>query len=209
MLKIYCFRDNLEGNKYAYFGINLYFAQDISTTIIYEVIKVKKERKLEVSAAVSRLIEKNNPIVEFIRMAVQSGTGKTQAYNDAREAGIAVRKQTQLALYDYLEYEDEEGTEEIERAIEDEPAYDIYQKVQEHFADQLGQFFGGMTYEPSDLSECDAPRRMKEKDFVFEIGRLQTGKFEYYGHYSGGHWKSYKMFNDFDDSGLEDILGEL
>jgi len=222
VLKIYCYRDNLEGEKYRYFGVNLYFAQDISTTVIYEVIKVKKERKGEVTAEIEKLLSSNDPVLEFVRMCVESGTGKTVCYDDAteiplpigspfrkgRRTHVSIRKQTQLALYDYLEYESE-NEEEIGHEIEEQPTYEIYERVQEFFAVQLGMFMGGMMYETSELSECDAPKRMKEKDFVFEIGRLQTGRFEYYGHYRNGQWLSYKMFDDFDDSGLEEILGEL
>lgn len=208
-MKIFCYRDNLEGEKYKYYGVTLYF---VAGEIVNRDtdIHVKPERRESVLDAISRLLKIKAPVIQFVLDCIDAGTGKTNCYKEAREAGVSIRKQNQLALYDYLEEnppEEEESDEEVYGEIKRNDYY--YEQVQDHFAEQLYEFMG-MGYETSGLSECEAPAAVKEGDFIFEIGRLQSAKLQYFGHYrpGGRGWLNLKIFDEFDIDTLEAIIDD-
>lgn len=214
-MKIFCYRDFMEGQTYKYFGVTLYFIAGTGkpaagrTSQIFSIIEaiaghLEADRQFDTGRAIERLVLKNAPIIGFVQMCIAAGTGKTRCYFDAKKAGLAIRKQTQLALYEYMK---------LQTAVcEPTPViapYVLMDAVREHFADQLETFFGGMTYETSPLSEVDetdSGAEMSGGDFVFEIGRLKTKKFDYSGHWHSKRWISIKMFDNFDLTGLEEIL---
>jgi hypothetical protein len=198
-IKIFCFRDNLEGEKYKYYGVTLYFVEGAKT-----ILRVKPERISEVKAAIVKLVRRDDPIIVFVRTCISAGIGKTRCYFDAKRAGIAIRKQTQLALYELISHEEKEQT--TEEIYEDIKAnLWLYERVQQHFADEL-ELYMGMGYDSSGLSECEAPTEVEPGDFVFEIGRLQRAKIAYWGHYRRGVWLDINIFGEFDLDKLEAIL---
>jgi hypothetical protein len=198
-MKIFCFRDNLEGEKYRYFGVTLYFIEGAKN-----VLHVKPERLAGVSKAIAKIILADNPVVAFIDTCIRAGIGKTRCYFDARKAGVAIRKQNQLALYNYLLQKKPVDAEEAYAEIQANEGF--YEHVQDYFADELSMYMGGMMYERSGLSKCEAPTEVEPGDFIFEIGRLQSGHIEYDGHYRDGGWLFLDIFDDFDTDGLERIL---
>jgi hypothetical protein len=159
-----------------------------------------------------------------------ANTGKTRCYFDARTAGVAVRKQVQLALYEYLKsekapppisifcYRDElSGTGGsayigVTLYFVEKEAFGFMGAVQEHFADQF-ELYTGLEYEPSDLSTCDAEDSralsdIADHDFIFEVGDLKSGRFKYFGHWHKKKWIRLHIFEDFDIAGLSLILRE-
>jgi len=81
--------------------------------------------------------------------------------------------------------------------------------IQEIFSENMGENFGGMKYTPGGISEANAeelPDGAGDKDFVFEVGNLESGKFQYYGHWHDGEWTNLKIYPEFDIAGLERIL---
>lgn len=220
-MKIYAYRDLLEGVSNAYFGINLYFIRDETAT---DKIKghIKEERRAETSARIGRVVDENNPVVQFIRDCIGTGIRKTPCYFQARKAGVGIRKQVFLALYEFLRLTPpDEETEEPGEAEGDEPPYEAYEEIQDYFREELEGFFG-MNYIKTDLSDAideddldmewvDDPGRLRHGDFMFEIGELRSYRFRYWGHWhrSMKHWKPWKMFNDFDELGLRPLLKGL
>jgi hypothetical protein len=212
-MKIFCYRDNLEGEKYKYYGVTLYFVA--GEKVNYDTdIHVKPEKRTDVLSAIAKLLNIRAPVIQFVLACIEAGTGKTRCYNDARAAGVSIRKQNQLALYDYLEENPPEEEETFPKT--DEEIYTeiksndyFYEQVQDHFAEQLYKFMG-MGYETSGLSECEAPTDVREGDFIFEIGRLQSAKLQYFGHYrpGGRGWLNLKIFDEFDIDTLEAIIDD-
>lgn len=214
-LKLYCYRDDVDRLGSGALGVTLYFAEDIQKYAILTAIAdhVTPSRQAEVAQAIEKLVGKNAPVIQFVRMCIQAGTGKTQCYNDAKKAGISVRKQNQLALYDYLETE-EEPVDEYEEEEEGQPDYGFFESVRQHFADEIEINSGGkLEYIPMPLSTCDvddpgttgAP--IEARDFIFEIGDKESGRFRYWGHWKNNEWHTEpKIFDGFDLDGLETIL---
>lgn len=215
-LRLYCYRDIVERKSgTGVLGVTLYFAVEIQRRSIMAAVTehVTAGKRAEVTKAIEKLFKVDNPVIEFIRMCIQAGTGKTRCYFDARAAGLAVRKQTQLALYDYLKTEPKE--KELPRGYRIEetvPDYGFFEEVQQYFADQFESYTGGLVYDLSMLSVCDiddpsttgAP--VEDTDFVFEVGDLESGQFRYYGHWKDDKWLQVKIFDGFDLHGLETIL---
>ena len=214
-LRLYCYRDIVEKNNgTGVLGVTLYFAVEIHRRGILTAIAehVTASKQAEVTKAIEKLFGVDNPVIEFVRMCIQTGTGKTRCYFDARAAGLAVRKQTQLALYDYLRMVETEPEEPKYRKEEILPDYGFFEEVQQHFADQFESYTGGLVYDLSMLSTCDiddpgttgAP--IEADDFVFEVGDLESGRFRYWGHWKDDDWLQVKIFSGFDLHRLETIL---
>jgi len=214
------------------FGVTLYFIEGLYKTKpgtgivgIFQIVDIitpflKTKNTFDVSRGVEKLLLTNNPIVQFVKMCIDAGTSKTQCYTDARAAGIAVRKQNQLALYEYLK-EQTAPEPEPERTREPEPArvripppYAFFETVRDFIRDELmnDEFFGQLEYIESDLSECDASDiestgEFETGDFIFEMGQLETATLKYFGHY---HRRKNKLvmriYPEFDEDGLKSVL---
>jgi len=211
-MKIFCYRDNLEGEKYKYYGVTLYFVAGVKN-----IYRVKPKRVQEVSAAIEKWVSRDDPVVAFVIECIKAGIDKTPCYNAAakillpegspfrtgKRTKVSVRKQNQLALYEYLA-QPETTPETAYSEIEANDAF--YELVQDHFADELSLYMGGMMYERSGISTCEAPTEVQPNDFIFEIGRLQSARITYYGHYRQGQWLRINMFDEFDVNTLEAIL---
>ena len=190
---------------------------------------VTRKREKDVAMAILRLIDADHPVIQFVRMCIAANTGKTRCYFDARKAGTAVRKQVQLALYEYLKseeaptvsvfcYRDEMISEHLDYNayigitlyfIEKE-ALGFMGEVREHFADQF-ELYTSLIYKKSGLSTCDAEdisvvSGVEDHDFVFEIGDLDSGKFKYWGYWHEGKWDRLEIFKEFDIIGLTRLL---
>jgi hypothetical protein len=197
---------------------------DIFESLIKHVTPGRRE---PVARAILKLIEKDHPVVQFVRMCIAANTGKTRCYFDARKAGVSVRKQVQLALYEYLKSEkapppvsvfcyrdslEAKGMEYygITLYFIEKEAFGFFGDVQEHFASQL-ELYMGLTYEPSDLSTCDASdiivvSSVEDHDFVFEIGEKDSAKIAYWGYWHAGRWDRLHIFDDFDTVTLTRLL---
>ena len=190
-----------------------------------------KTRDKTVTAGVARrvktLLGENHPVVQFVRMCISSGVDKTQCYDDAVIAETSVRKQVQLALYDYLKSEEAPPAEMIycyrDMVEGDYRNYygvnlyfvetaerDFFETVQDHFADQLETYMG-LSYVKGPLSTCDASEMSvsdpAEYDFVFEVKSLKRKHFQYWGHWHNNAWKpATHVFPQFDLLTLDQIL---
>ena len=82
---------------------------------------------------------------------------------------------------------------------------DYFRKVQKHFRREFEVYFGGMTYEESDLSETDVGNA-DEADFMFDIGITKTTRIQYEGYWSNDDWVVLNMFGGFDVGQLEKML---
>jgi len=214
------------------YGVTLYFIEGLYKTKpgtgivgIFQIVDIitpflKTKNTFDVSRGVEKLLLTNNPIVQFVKMCINTGTSKSRCYTDARAAGIAVRKQNQLALYEYLK-EQIAPEPEPERTREPEPArvripppYAFFESVRDFIRDEFmnDEFFGQLEYIESDLSECDASDiesadEFETGDFIFEMGQLETATLKYFGHY---HRRKNKLvmriYPEFDEDGLKDIL---
>lgn len=207
------------------YGVTLYFIEGMfgakkpaGVSIIFMIVdllagRVKPEKMFDVSRDIEKILSKNAPIVSFVRMCLNAGTGKTQCYNDARAAGIAIRKQTQLALYEFLKNESKIKIPEITPGAIP-PAFGFFESIRGFFRDELGDndWFGQFEYIESDLSECDAnditsAGEIEAGDFVFEMGELQTATIKYFGHYHKATKKLYaRIYPEFDTEGLRRLL---
>lgn len=90
-------------------------------------------------------------------------------------------------------------------------APDTIDRAREVLADELTSYIVG-SYEESGLSVAsidDIPGGARAGDIVFEVGELKSGKFRYYGHYSGGEWVSLKIFPEFDIDALTDAIRDV
>ncbi len=211
------------------YGVTLYFIEGIFTakrkqsgiSIMFDIINtiaghVKTDKQFDVSRAIEKLIITTSPIVSFVEKCINAGTGKTRCYNDARAAGVAIRKQTQLALYEYLAAK-EETPDLSDMTPEDiPPAYDFFERVREFIRDELmdDQYFGQFEYIENELSECDASDiqsagEVDPGDFVFEMGELQSATIKYFGHYRRKTRQIImRIYPEFNDAGLEAILNK-
>jgi hypothetical protein len=223
-LKLYCYRDGADKLGSGVLGITLYFAEDDKTIRVQDVdLRVKIERRKGVIQAIEKFISRTDPVIDFIVMCIKAGTDKTQCYNDAvkvplpigspfrkgRRTKVSIRKQNQLALFEYLQQVDKE--KEKRKFV---PNYDFYESVQQHFADEIEVNSGGkLEYITTPISICDldepdtigAP--IEDQDFVFEIGDKESGRFRYWGHWKNNNWFTEpKMFAGFDLHGLETLL---
>jgi len=190
---------------------------------------VTRKREKDVAMAILRLIDTNHPVIQFTRMCIAANTGKTRCYFDARKAGTAVRKQVQLALYEYLKseeappaisiycYRDNLGTHGsnyvgVTLYFIEKKEMGFFGDVREHIADELEKYTG-LEYERSSLSTCDAEdirivSDVEDTDFVFEVGDLKSGKFKYWGYWHKKKWNRLEIFNDFDTITLTQLLKE-
>jgi hypothetical protein len=188
---------------------------------------VTRKREKDVATAILRLIDADHPVIQFVRMCIAANTRKTRCYFDARKAGTAVRKQVQLALYDYLKskeappvvsvycYRDNLGTHGsnyvgVTLYFIEEAEQDFFEEVREYIADEL-ETYTGLEYERSPLSTCDAEdirivSDVEDTDFVFEVGDLKSGKFKYWGYWHEKKWNRLQIFEDFDIIGLTRLL---
>jgi hypothetical protein len=188
---------------------------------------IRPERQTVTAGAIWKLIDRNHPVVQFTRMCIAANTGKTRCYFDARAAGVAVRKQVQLALYEYLKseeapppisvfcYPDNLGASGwnyvgVTLYFIEKEAMGFFGDVQEHFADQF-ELHTGLDYEASGLSTCDADdirivSDVKEHDFIFEVGDLKSGKLKYWGYWHRKKWDRIHIFEDFDMIPLNRLL---
>lgn len=196
---------------------------------IASIIRGYTRQEIAVARAIVNLIEKNHPVIQFVRMCIAANTGKTRCYFDARKAGVAVRKQVQLALYEYLKsekaprvsvfcYRDELIGEHLNSNtyigltlyfIEKE-ALPFMGDVRDHFADQF-ELYTSLIYKKSGLSTCDASDisivpAVEDHDFVFEVGDLDSGKFKYWGYWHKRKWDRLNIFADFSVIALTNIL---
>jgi hypothetical protein len=210
------------------YGITLYFIEGMfgakkpaGVSIIFLITDliagfVKPERAFDIGRDIEKILSKNAPIVSFVRMCINANTGKTRCYNDARAAGIAIRKQTQLALYEFLK-----GETKIKPGVFDTitpdvipPAIGFFESVRDFFRDELldDQWFGQFEYIESELSECDAgdittADEINAGDFVFEMGELQSATIKYFGQYHSQRKKLVmRIYPEFDQSGLRALL---
>ena len=197
---------------------------------IASIIRGYTRQEIAVARAIVNLEEKNHPVIQFVRMCIAANTGKTRCYFDARKAGVAVRKQVQLALYEYLKserappaisvfcYRDEMVAEHLYSNayigltlyfIEKE-ALPFMAEVRDHFADQF-ELYTSLMYKKSGLSTCDAHEietvsAVENHDFVFEVGDLDSGKFKYWGYWHNQKWDRLNIFSDFNVTALANIL---
>jgi hypothetical protein len=206
------------------YGVTLYFIEGIfhgikkpsGVSIVFQIIdaiasRVKGSKQFDVARSIERLILKRDPIISFVKMCINAGTGKTRCYNDARAAGVAIRKQTQLALYEYLKSEIE--IPEITPGVIP-PAFGFFESVRDFFRDELSddEWFGQFEYIESDLSECDASDIssagiVDAGDFVFEMGELESATLKYFGHYHAETEQLIcRIYPGFDQSGLRALL---
>jgi hypothetical protein len=82
---------------------------------IIEHVWPEKET-FDIAEAIKTLINKNDIVVQFVKMCIGANTGKTRCYFDARaiphphptphRMHVSVRKKVQLALYEYLKSEE-------------------------------------------------------------------------------------------------------
>lgn len=167
------------------------------------------------------LIHKNHPIVAYTRMGIEQGWSKTEIYDRARAAGIKVRKQNALGLYDYLidqprvfVYRDTGEYVGITMYfVERKPLYGFFENVQAFFIEMAETYLGIEDYSPSGLSEATvddiaAVSDVSGRDFIFEIGDLGTGTIRYWGHWHRRQWSSLKIFPEFETPVLSELLRE-
>jgi len=191
---------------------------------------IRRERQTVTAGAIWKLIDKNHPVVQFVRMCITANTGKTRCYFDARAAGVAVRKQVQLALYEYLKSEEAPPAITVfcyRDTIEGDGGTGVYgvtlyfielkelaffEDVQNHFADEVEKWMRAsnnpLSYSPAPLSTCPAPTGTESNDFVFEVGELDSGEITYYGHWRNNRWIHIEIFDEFDRITLMRILKE-
>ena len=193
-----------------------------------EHLKTRDETVIAgVARRVKALLGENHPVLQFIRMCINAGIEKTQCYDDAVIAETSVRKQVQLALYDYLKseeappaemiycYRDNLGTHGsnyvgVTLYFIEKMEMDFFEEVREHIADEL-ETHTSLEYERSPLSTCDAEdirivSDVEDTDFVFEVGDLKSGKFKYWGYWHEKKWNRLKIFKEFDIVTLMRIL---
>jgi hypothetical protein len=222
-MRLFSYRDKLEEQRYSYWGVTLYFVigkpeeQPGNISGIFGIIEaiaghITENRRFDVGRAIEKLFQRSDPVLEFLRMCIQSGVPKTRCYFDARTSGLKIRKQTALALYEYLKLE-QEITEPHKGNIP--PSSAFFEKVQDYFVDALADddYFQQFSYLRSDLSECDVSdisttdeRNLKDGDFVFEIGELDSARFLYYGHFNGRKFTTLKLYDAFPITGLVRLL---
>jgi hypothetical protein len=207
------------------YGVTLYFIEGMfgakkpaGVSIIFLIMdliagKVKPDKAFDVGREIEKILSKNAPIVSFVRMCINAGTGKTRCYDDARAAGVAIRKQTQLALYEFLKGESSIKMPEITPGAIP-PAFGFFESIRDFFRDELSTdpYFGQFEYIESDLSECDAGDistavEIDAGDFVFEMGELQSATIKYFGHYHSQRKKLVcRIYPEFNQSGLKALL---
>jgi hypothetical protein len=209
-MTLYCYRDLLDGEAYEYFGCTLYFVWGGGEHQKPVQPSVNIPHLLD--TAVSKLVARNHPALVFFRNCIDGGTGQQKCLALAKTAGVKIRRQNALALYKVLKLERELQSIPEDMPFEIDPPYDLYELVQEHFADELETALG-LTYIKSDLSECelDNDTPVADGDFLFEIGERRTATFRYWGHWhtSTGRWKPLKLFGDFDLLGLRKLLRSI
>lgn len=221
-MHIYCYRDLLDGERYEYFGCTLYFIADdaaspslkaYDSAVSFSKFLHGSASPSSVEKSVRKWIDTQHPIVQFVRNCIDSGTIQNICLKLLTGAGIKSRRQNAQALYKFLALE--KSMMESPISVTEQPDFEMFEEVQDHFANQLEIYFGSMVYEPAALSQCSAneidildPSGLAPGDFVFEIGRRQTGKFEYYGwyHHALDAFKPLKMFPEFDLRALKMML---
>jgi len=97
--------------------------------IISHVWSVKET--FEIAESIKNLIAENDIIIQFVRMCINAGTGKTKCYDDAHDTPhphptphrkhVSIRKKVQLALYEYLKPLEEEEEEIPEEEMPPQP----------------------------------------------------------------------------------------
>lgn len=212
------------------YGITLYFIEGMfgakkpaGVSIIFMITDliagfVKPEKIFDVGREIEKVLSRNDPVISFIRMCINANTGKTRCYNDARAAGVSIRKQTQLALYEFLkgEIKIKPGPGVFDTITKDTipPAIGFFESIRDFFRDELSddQWFGQFEYIESELSECDAgdittADEINAGDFVFEMGELQSATIKYFGQYTRSRKKLVcRIYPEFDQSGLKALL---
>ncbi len=228
---IYCYRDLLlpnEPGQAGYFGVNLYFITgsqergkpgDIPG--IFGIIEriadhLKEDRRYDTGRAIERILQRHDPLVDFLLKCIEAGTPKTRCYFDARAAGVSARKQVVLAMYEYLKLEIamQEPTQPPPDGIA--PGSAFLETIQDFFEDELAQdsYFGSLEYVRSDISQCRADDiqsadtgNLSDGDFLFEIGELRTATLRYFGYYHASTGRMpCRVYPEFDTAMLVRLL---
>lgn len=235
-MTLYVYRDDLEGERYGYYGVNLYFcwmgdemgtpepqrtlADSFDIGHVFDIARalsdlVKGKGHNSAVSAITKWINTAAPIVQFFRNCIDGGTGQNRCLALAKTAGIKYRRQNALALYKTLQLEKEFSQKPTPPGKPSEttidPPFDLYTDIQEYFAEQLTRYMG-MEYAPNDLSEeWSDDNDMEHGDFVFEIGEKKTATFRYLGHYHGdtARWNPLKMFDDFNMQPVNRLLRRI
>ena len=190
------------------YGVTLYFAEgdivnaqrrisdSFSITHIFDLASaiatiISGKGRSEAARGIQAWMNRNDPIVQFFRMCIDSGTGSSRCLSLAKQAGYKYRRQNALGLYNVLKLEREfqiaePQPEQPKPTVE--PPYDLYAAVQDHFADQFenDEYFQQFDYQRSDLSAAgidEVDVDLEPGDFVFEVGELESARFKYWGHY--------------------------
>ena len=208
-------------------GVNLYFIEGMTgapqeqkgsgISQIFRIIEaiaghLKKDRQFDTGRAIEKLVLGNSPIISFVQMCIGAGTGKTKCYFDAVKAGIAIRKQTQLALYEYLKLTD--TLCEISPGTIP-PASDYFERVRDYFRDQFDNddYFRNFVYIEKPLSDCAlsdietaGTENLNNGDFIFELSDIQAHTIPYHGLWHNGKLGKPRIFPAFDVRGLIQLL---
>jgi hypothetical protein len=227
-MTLYAYRDDIDSEEYSYFGCNLYFVWDSGefmqgqrtfadypdTARIFEyadalhnVAKGKyHDRTIK---TVTNWLASGNPIVQFIRNCIDSFIGETKCVSLVKQAEIKHNRQAAFALYNILQMEKAFVSHPATKppATTIDPPFDIYEEVQDHFAEQLIMYLGLEQYIKSGLSiQEDDPDDMVHGDFIFEISEKKVAKIRYSGHWTNGGWRNLNIFDDFDTRSLVKLL---
>jgi hypothetical protein len=168
-------------------------------------------------AEIKRLMRNRPDVVAYARYSINNGIGPTESYK--KKGALKVRKQNYLALYKWLKtqprvfcYRDLTEYKGINLYfIEKKPMPEFFEAVQDFFADEFEMNYGGMVYEKSGLSECtiddiEVVSDVSGRDFVFDIGNLNTGKIQYWGHWHRRKWAVLNIYSTFQLPVLNAIL---
>lgn len=224
------------------YGITLYFIEGMfgakkpaGVSIIFLITDlitgfVKPEKVFDVGREIEKVLSRNDPVISFVKMCINANTGKTRCYDDAvkillpagspfitkKRKSISIRKQTQLALYEFLKGETKIKPGVIDTITPDviPPAIGFFESVRDFFRDELAddQWFGQFEYIESELSECDAgdittADEINAGDFVFEMGELQSATIKYFGQYHSQRKKLVmRIYPEFNQNGLRALL---
>lgn len=200
-LTIYCYRDYLliDQTQNNYYGVNLYFIEGDSTqqppegqtdlsyfdmVIDFKQFLQGKADPVKIEKSVRKWISDLNPIVQFFRNCIDSGTKEERCLSLAKTAGIKYRRQNAQVLYKFLKLETAhlrapEKKKERKKKPPIEPPYDLYEAVREHFVEQFArdEYFERFEYDRSELSVAsELDEKIEHGDFVFEINQLEPGQ---------------------------------
>jgi hypothetical protein len=182
-MTLYCYRDNLDKDRYSYFGVNLYFVWDEhaskkktvkqkvqatldhyiqeASAILFQIEAVlihtslKREKVTTVSLAIAKWIVLKDPIVEFVTGCISNGISKTPCYNmDVLVQHQRGKKGRRKQNVLALHDYLSETPAPDEKIQEALPPYELFEAVRDHFADEL-EIYMGMEYSRNDISECE------------------------------------------------------